>query len=249
MLQLIIYSAIIGIIGGGCIAAGAARMFHAPEVQSMGAFRTLGELNACNGDPIAHFSFGLGFFFSAAASAVEAGSLTQDVMHRIVPNWSAADLLVKNKNVEETVQNPRKMMMAGSVVGGLVVIFLNTMASIIPEKLSLIASEVLGPATTWLINPVMPAIFWLAAMDAGKTTGMWGTVLGGVSALITGNATPGVVLGILIGKSAEENGYKSKVVRCNSVRCHCILQRLLWQVLIREEEKDGRQENIWSENG
>ncbi len=213
MLQLIIYSAIIGIIGGGCIAAGAARMFHAPEVQSMGAFRTLGELNACNGDPIAHFSFGLGFFFSAAASAVAAGSLTQDVMHRIVPNWSAAALLVKNNKVEETVQNPRKMMMAGSVVGALVVIFLNTMASIIPEKLSLIASEVLGPATTWLINPVMPAIFWLAAMDAGKTTGMWGTVLGGVSALITGNATPGVVLGILIGKSAEENGYKSKVVQ------------------------------------
>ena len=213
MLQLIIYSAIIGIIGGGCIAAGAARMFHAPEVQSMGAFRTLGELNACNGDPIAHFSFGLGFFFSAAASAVAAGSLTQDVMHRIVPNWSVAALLVKNNKVEETVQNPRKMMMAGSVVGALVVIFLNTMASIIPEKLSLIASEVLGPATTWLINPVMPAIFWLAAMDAGKTTGMWGTVLGGVSALITGNATPGVVLGILIGKSAEENGYKSKVVQ------------------------------------
>ena len=213
MLQIIIYSAIIGIIGGGCIAAGAARMFHAPEIQSMGAFRTLGELNACNGDPIAHFSFGLGFFFSAAASAVAAGSLTQDVMHRIVPNWSAAALLVKNNKVEETVQNPRKMMMAGSVVGALVVIFLNTMASIIPEKLSLIASEVLGPATTWLINPVMPAIFWLAAMDAGKTTGMWGTVLGGVSALITGNATPGVVLGILIGKSAEENGYKSKVVQ------------------------------------
>ena len=213
MLQIIIYSAIIGIIGGGCIAAGAARMFHAPEIQSMGAFRTLGELNACNGDPIAHFSVGLGFFFSAAASAVAAGSLTQDVMHRIVPNWSAAALLVKNNKVEETVQNPRKMMMAGSVVGGLVVIFLNTMASIIPEKLSLIASEVLGPATTWLINPVMPAIFWLAAIDAGKTTGMWGTVLGGVSALITGNATPGVVLGILIGKSAEENGYKSKVVQ------------------------------------
>ena len=213
MLQIIIYSAIIGIIGGGCIAAGAARMFHAPEIQSMGAFRTLGELNACNGDPIAHFSFGLGFFFSAAASAVAAGSLTQDVMHRIVPNWSAAALLVKNNKVEETVQNPRKMMMAGSVVGALVVIFLNTMASIIPEKLSLIASEVLGPATTWLINPVMPAIFWLAAIDAGKTTGMWGTVLGGVSALITGNATPGVVLGILIGKSAEENGYKSKVVQ------------------------------------
>ena len=96
MLEIIIYSAIIGIIGGGCIAAGAARMFHAPEVQAMGAFRTLGELNACNGDPIAHFSFGLGFFFSSAASAVAAGALTQDVMHRIIPHWGAPAFLVKH---------------------------------------------------------------------------------------------------------------------------------------------------------
>src|SRR5699024_1200758 len=97
--------------------------------------------------------------------------------------------------------------------GGLVVVFLNTLASIIPQKLSDIASGVLGPATSWLINPVMPAIFWLAAVDAGKTTGLWGTILGGVSALITGNAVPGVVLGILIGKSAEENGYTSRIVQ------------------------------------
>ncbi|HJB90115.1 MAG TPA: DUF4311 domain-containing protein [Candidatus Eisenbergiella merdigallinarum] len=213
MFEIIIYSAIIGIIGGGCIAAGAARMFHAPEIQSMGAFRTLGELNACNGDPIAHFSFGLGFFFSSAASAVAAGSLSQDVLHRIVPNWSAAALLSRNKSVEETLHNPRRMMLAGAAVGGVVVVFLNTLSSIIPEKLSLIASEVLTPATTWLLNPVMPAIFWLAAIDAGKSTGLWGSILGGISALVTGNAVPGIVLGILIGKSAEENGYKSKVVQ------------------------------------
>lgn len=188
-------------------------MFHAPEIQAMGAFRTLGELNACNGDPIAHFSFGLGFFFSSAASAVAAGALSQDVMHRIVPNWSAAILLAKNKKVEETLHNPRKMMMAGACVGAVLLTFLNTMASIIPEKLSLIASEVLTPATSWLLNPVMPAIFWLAALDAGKTTGIWGSVLGGISALVSGNAVPGIVLGILIGKSAEENGYKSKIVQ------------------------------------
>ena len=188
-------------------------MFHAPEIQAMGAFRTLGELNACNGDPIAHFSFGLGFFFSSAASAVAAGALTQDVMHRIVPNWSAAALMVKNNKPEETLHNPRKMMCAGAVVGGVLLVFLNTMARIIPEKLSLIAAEVLTPATSWLINPVMPAIFWLAALDAGKQTGMWGTILGGVSALVSGNAVPGIVLGILIGKSAEENGYKNKIVQ------------------------------------
>ena len=213
MFEIIIYSIIIGAIGGGCIAAGAARMFHAPEIQAMGAFRTLGELNACNGDPIAHFSFGLGFFFSSAASAVAAGALSQDVMHRIVPNWSAAILLAKNKKVEETLHNPRKMMMAGACVGAVLLTFLNTVASIIPEKLSLIASEVLTPATSWLLNPFMPAIFWLAALDAGKTTGIWGSVLGGISALVSGNAVPGIVLGILIGKSAEENGYKSKIVQ------------------------------------
>jgi uncharacterized protein (TIGR03580 family) len=213
MAEILIYSLIIGAIAGGCIAAGAARMFHAPEVQAMGAFRTLGEMNACSGDPIAHFSFGLGFFFSAAASTVAAGALTGEVLHRIVPNWSASILLLKNRNVEETVWNPRKMMLAGAAVGAVVVTFLNTMARLIPEKLSLVAQNVLTPATGWLINPVMPAIFWLAALDGGKYTGMWGTVLGGVSALVSGNAVPGIVLGILIGKSAEENGYKSNMVR------------------------------------
>lgn len=213
MFEIILYSAIIGIIGGGCIAAGASRMFHAPERQGMGSFRGLGELNACNGDPIAHFSFGLGFFFSAAAAAFAAGCLTQDVFHRIVPNWTAVVVLAKNKKVEETLHNPAKMMCAGAVVGGVVITFLNTMASLIPEKLSMIAANVLTPATAWLINPVMPAIFWLAAIDAGKTTGMWATIMGGVSALISGNAVPGIVLGILIGNTAQEHGYKNKVVK------------------------------------
>lgn len=134
-------------------------------------------------------------------------------MHRIVPNWTAAILLSKNRKVEETIQNPGKMMCVGALVGGVLITFLNTMASIIPEKLSVIASEILSPATNWFLNPVMPAIFWLAALDAGKMTGMWGTVLGGVSTLVSGNAVPGIVLGILIGKSAEENGYKSKIVQ------------------------------------
>lgn len=213
MVEIIIYSIIIGVIGGGCIAAGAARMFHAPEIQSMGAFRTLGELNACNGDPVAHFSFGLGFFFSAAASAMATGALSQDVFHRIIPNWSAGALLLRNKNVEETLHNPSKMMIMGAAIGAVVITFLNTAAAMIPEKLSIVANNVLTPATTWLLNPVMPAIFWLAAIDAGKQTGMWATILGGVSALVSGNAVPGIVLGILIGKSAEENTYKSKVVQ------------------------------------
>lgn len=213
MFAIIIKSIIIGAIGGGAIAAGAARMFHSPKVQSMGAFRTLGELNACNGDPIAHASFGLGFFFNAAASTVAAGALTQDVFHRIIPNLAAAVLLTKNKKVEETIQNPTKMLIAGSIIGALVVTLLNTISVFIPENLSFIAGEVLGPAANAMISTIMPIVFLLAALDAGKTTGTWAIVLGGVSQMVSGNATPGVVLGILIGQTAEENGYKNKVVQ------------------------------------
>ena len=57
----------------------------------------------------------------------------------------------------------------------------------------------LVPAATILINTVMPVLFWLAALD-GKRTGFWGTLFGGLSQLVMGNAVPGVVLGILIGK-------------------------------------------------
>ncbi len=128
-------------------------------------------------------------------------------------NWAASLLLIKNKNVKETIEDPGKMAIAGAAVGIVMVTFLNSLSSIIPQKLSDVASGVLVPATTWLINPVMPAVFWLAALDAGKRTGLWGTILGGVSALVSGNAIPGIVLGILIGKTADENGYKSNVVR------------------------------------
>ncbi|NPV44995.1 MAG: DUF4311 domain-containing protein [Firmicutes bacterium] len=207
MLAIIIKSLIIGAIGGAAIAAGAARMFYAPEVQSMGAFRTIGELNACKGDPVTHLSFGLGFLFNAAASVMAAGALTQDVLHRIVPNWAAGILLFKNREVEETMHDPAKMVFAGAFVGAVVVVFLNTLASIIPESMSVIAQKILGPAASLMINPVMPIIFWLAALDAGRITGIWGTVLGGLAHMIMGNAVPGIVLGILIGQSIEDNGY------------------------------------------
>ena len=94
-LIILIKSLIIGGLVGVGVGAGAARMFHAPTTQGMGAFRTLGELNSCEGDPASHFSFGLGFFFNAWASSVAAGSFTQDVDHRIIPNWGAAALMLK----------------------------------------------------------------------------------------------------------------------------------------------------------
>ncbi|UFJ39103.1 DUF4311 domain-containing protein [Brevibacillus humidisoli] len=205
--MIVVESIIIGALVGFGVGAGAARMFHAPNVQGMGAFRTFGELNACAGDPISHFSFGLGFLFNSWASVVGAGALTQDVEHRILPNWAAAVLLSKNKNVEETLHNPKKMAFAGAAVGAVVVTLLNSTAAAIPVSMQLVATEVLVPAANWLINPIMPIVFWMAAIDAGQRTGLWGTVLGGLSHLIMGNAVPGIVLGILIGKGVDDSGW------------------------------------------
>ena len=53
--EILIKSLVIGGLIGFAVGAGAARMFRAPQTQGMGAFRTLGELNACEGDPIAHY--------------------------------------------------------------------------------------------------------------------------------------------------------------------------------------------------
>ncbi|WP_029689171.1 DUF4311 domain-containing protein [Thermoanaerobacter sp. A7A] len=204
---IILKSIIIGALVGFGVGAGAARMFHAPTVQGMGAFRTLGELNACQGDPISHFSFGLGFLFNSWATVIGAGALTQDVEHRIIPNWAAALLLTKNGNVKETLHDPKKMAVAGAIVGAILIPLLNSTAAAVPQSLQNVATKVLVPAANWLINPVMPIIFWLAALDAGKRTGIWGTILGGLAHLIMGNAVPGIVLGILIGKGVDDSGW------------------------------------------
>lgn len=198
------------VIGGLCgfgVGAGAARMFHAPTYQGMGAFRTLGELNSCEGDPAAHFSFGLGFFFNAWASSVAAGSFTQDVDHRIIPNWGAALLMIQNRNLAQTLHDPKKMAFACAFIGVIVVLFLNTTTSVIPDSLKITATKVLVPAANLLVATVMPVIFWLAALDAGRRSGFWGTLFGGLAQLIMGNAVPGLVLGILIGKGVDDSGW------------------------------------------
>ncbi|MFB6704135.1 DUF4311 domain-containing protein [Streptomyces sp. NBC_01527] len=206
-LTILLESIVIGGLIGFAASAGVARMFHAPKVQGMGAFRTLGELNACENDPVAHFSFGLGFFFNAWAGAVGTGALSSDVDHRIVPHWAAALSMVKNRNLTETLHNPRRMAFVGTGVGIVLVSALNTTAASIPDSLQRIAADVLGPASEWLINPVMPIVFWMAAVDAGRRTGAWGTVLGGVAHIVMGNAVPGIVLGIVIGKALDDLGW------------------------------------------
>ncbi|MZD04390.1 DUF4311 domain-containing protein, partial [Streptomyces sp. SID5785] len=107
----------------------------------------------------------------------------------------------------ETLHNPRRMALTGTVVGMVLITLLNTTAASIPHSLQEVAAKVLGPASEWLINPVMPIIFWMAAVDAGRRTGAWGTVLGGLGHLVMGNAVPGIVLGIVIGKGVDDLGW------------------------------------------
>jgi len=209
---ILLKSIILGALVGGAAAAGASRMYHAPKVQSMGSFRTLGELNACKGDAITHFTFGLGFLFTSTAQVIAGGAMGQDLLHRIIPNWSAGILLLKNKKVEETLYNPFKMFAVGTAVGIVVVVVLNTLASLIPVALATVASGILQPAAAWLLNPVMPIIFWIAAIDAGKSTGIAATIAGTLAAIFIGNAVPGLVLGILIGATVEEHGYNKAVI-------------------------------------
>ena len=206
-LIILIKSLIIGGLVGVGVGAGAARMFHAPTTQGMGAFRTLGELNSCEGDPASHFSFGLGFFFNAWASSVAGCPYTQAVAPRIPRNGGGAALRIKTRNVGEPLHDPRKRAIAWGVIGMIVVIFLTLTPPSVPAALQVTAVKVLVPAANLLVNTVMPVIFWLAAIDAGKKSGFWATIFGGAAQLIMGNAVPGLVLGILIGKGVEESGW------------------------------------------
>ncbi|AMC93846.1 hypothetical protein AOC36_07565 [Erysipelothrix larvae] len=209
--EIIIKAIIVGALSGGAIAAGAARMFRAPEIQGMGAFRTLGEMNACNGDSVSHFSFGLGFFITSAASAIGTGALTQDILHRVIPNWTAAVInLNKKKDYTKTISSN---LIVGAIIGASVFVFLTTASGLVPKNIAEVAGNILAPASTNMINIVMPLIFLWAALDAGQTVGAYALVLAGVMQMISGNSLPGIIFGILAGTLAQEKGTKDKSFR------------------------------------
>ena len=114
---------------------------------------------------------------------------------------------MKNRDLATTMHDPKKMAIACGIIGVIVVAFLNSTASAVPAALQITAVKVLVPAANLLVNTVMPVIFWLAAIDAGRRSGFWATIFGGLAQLIMGNAVPGLVLGILIGKGVEESGW------------------------------------------
>ncbi|MBQ1477278.1 MAG: DUF4311 domain-containing protein [Erysipelotrichaceae bacterium] len=207
---IFIESIIIGALAGFGVGAGAARMFHAPEVQAAGAFRTMGEMNACLGDPISHFSFGFSFYLNSAAQNLAAGIMDQDFLHRTIPNVAAGILTLRNKNVEETVYNPFKMAVVGAVVGAVLYPIINLSAQLVPSYVSGTMTTIFGPAVSNMLI-VMECLYLIAALDNGKYTGIAGIILGAVSRLVSGNATPGLILGILTGKTIEMNGIKSNI--------------------------------------
>ncbi|WP_348251584.1 DUF4311 domain-containing protein, partial [Salmonella enterica] len=74
------------------------------------------------------------------------------VGHRIIPNWGRAALMIKTRNVGETLHDPKKMALACAVIGMIVVTFLTLTASSVPEALQVMAVKGLVPAANPLVN-------------------------------------------------------------------------------------------------
>ena len=208
--MILLKSVIIGVLTGFPVGVGVARMYRAPEIQAMGAFRTLGEMNASQGDPVSHFSFGFSWFVNSLGTNAAFGGVDQDILHRVIPNLSAGILLTRDKNPETTIQDPAKMGIVGAIVGAIVFLLLNAVPAFVPLSVTGVLSTVFSGATTNFLI-VMQILYLLAALDSGPITGAWGLILGSIAFLVTGNATPGLILGILTGETIKNNGVKSKI--------------------------------------
>lgn len=210
VIGVLLKSALIGVLTGFPVGVGVARMYFIPKVQAMGAFRTLGELNAAQGDAVSHISFGLSWFFNSLGTSAASGTLNQDVLHRVIPNLSAGILFMKEKDPEKTIQDPVKMGIVGAIVGAVVFMLLNAAPALVPVRVTSVLSTILnGSVNNFMI--VMQVLYLIAALDSGPITGAWGIILGALAFLITGNATPGLILGILTGETIKNNGVKNKM--------------------------------------
>lgn len=212
LISVVLIMCVAGASAGFAVSAGVARMFKAPEVQALGAFRTLGEINSCNADPTSHFAFGAGFLLNSAATAVGTGVMTSDVLHRIIPNWAIALFmkLTKKRSFEEMAEHPFQIGVCGAIIGGLLLPGLVTLSAYVPSEFGEVAQAILVPAATFLFFPIMPVIFLLAAFDSGKNTGMIALIFGTFSDILMSNPLPGIVFGIMLGEIGSREGFKSK---------------------------------------
>ena len=207
---LLIQSLIVGGLCGVATGALAARMFYAPEIMAAGAWRTLGELNACYGDPVSHFSFGFSWLLSSWTGNLAYGGMGQDFLHRTVPNFGAAILLLKDRDTEKAIKDPFKMGIVCGIVGALVYTLMNMSGELILSFVTENMLKALTPAADYMMI-IMQILYLIACLDNGKYTAICGLIMGGFAYLITGNACSGLILGILTGKTIEQNGLKNKV--------------------------------------
>ena len=91
-------SLIIGGLVGVGVGAGAARMFHAPTVQGMGAFRTPGELNSCEGDPCIPLLVRSGLLLQRLGLTVAAGAFLRTLGSPHPAEWGAAAPMIGNRD-------------------------------------------------------------------------------------------------------------------------------------------------------
>lgn len=212
VLTLIILTSIVGATTGFAVSVGAARMYKAPAVQGLGAFRTLGEINSCNADPASHYALATGFYLNSAATAVGTGALTQDLLHRVIPNVALGIFATRKKGqtLEDLSNYPFQLGVLGAIIGAIVLSSIVTLYSVVPSEFAFVAQSVLAPAATLLFNPIMPILFLLAAFDSSKKTGMWALVFAALAQLLMANPLPGVILGIMLGETADSEGYSSK---------------------------------------
>lgn len=209
-ITLLIESLIVGALCGVSTGALAARMFYAPEVMAAGAWRTLGELNACMGDPVSHFSFGFSWLLGSWTNNLAFGGIGQDFLHRTVPNFGAGLLLLRDKNPDTTIKDPWKMGVVCGIVGAVIYSLMNLSGDLIPSFVTENMMKALTPAADYMMI-VMQILYLIACLDNGKYTAICGLIMGGFAFLVTGNACSGLILGILTGKTIEQNGIKSKV--------------------------------------
>lgn len=133
-------------------------------------------------------------------------------MHRVIPNFAYAIFAGKKKgsSLEELSNCPFQLGIIGAVIGAIVMSSIVTLYSFVPNEFAYVAQSVLAPAATLLFNPIMPILFMLAAFGSSKKTGIWSLIFAALAQLLMSNPLPGVILGIMIGETANSEGYKSK---------------------------------------
>lgn len=126
--------------------------------------------------------------------------------HRIVPNWAAAALLAKNKDVSQTMHDPKNgdhWRCYWRVSSR----FLEYDSCSDSRGVTSNRCFRVGTGSDDSDQYRDASDLLVGGFRCRETNRFLGTLSGGIAQLIMGNAVPGVVLGILIGKGVDESGW------------------------------------------